>query len=86
MGKAVKRKFAIGMQKIASSSHPSPEASPNLFIALGPQVRLDHIWPGSRAGGRHAIANAARFALPWKRVESNGHVIGFVISFLAPMR
>jgi len=34
----------------------------------------------------HAFADAARFALPWKRAESNGPVIGFVISFSALMR
>jgi hypothetical protein len=34
---------------------------------------------------RHAISDAARFALPWKGAERNGYVIGFVISFPTPM-
>jgi hypothetical protein len=34
---------------------------------------------------RHAITDATRFALAWKQAESNGRVIGFVISLPALM-
>jgi hypothetical protein len=53
------------------------------FVALVPQVRPDHILAPVQNRKRHAIADSARFALPWKPAEINGHVIGFVISFPA---
>jgi hypothetical protein len=44
-----------------------------------------HLAPRVQNRKRHAIADAARFAPPWKWAESNGHVIGLVISFAVTM-
>ena len=71
--------------KITNSSHFFSGSFVKFFVGLVPKVLPDHIRPPVQEPERHAIVNAARSGLPWKRAESNGHVIGFVISCLLLM-
>jgi hypothetical protein len=59
--------------KTANSFHLSPEASPNFCRPFATDSTGPNL-ASVQEPGRRAIADAARFALPWRR---DGHVISF---------
>ena len=77
--KACQTEICYWHAKIANSSHPSTEASSNCLIA--PQVRPNHIQLRFRTVIVMPSPMPHASHCPGSGAETNGRVIGFVISF-----
>jgi hypothetical protein len=81
-GKGSQGEIRYRHAKIADSSHASPDASAVFCCHCATASTGSHL-ALFKNRNRRANADATRLVLPWKQAESNGRVIGFVISSAA---